>query len=102
MPTRGDTTPVQSIMDLLRGEVAKHHDRINKHGTQLVVLVGDDGKGGKVAEIARDIDETRKDIREHATRIRIAENAIGKGMILSAMIAVIGSAVVSALLAKVL
>jgi hypothetical protein len=59
-------TPVTSVMDILRGEIAVHHDRLRKLDAFRIETVGDSGAAGrlKVLEVTVEkldahIDENR-------------------------------------------
>lgn len=61
-----DRTPtdVSAWLDILRGEVAKHHDRINDHGTKLIGLVGADGRNGWRSAADKRLNDLEDDVKE--------------------------------------
>jgi len=62
-----DLTPVTSVLDILRGQLAVHHDKLSKLNAFRIETVGDSGNAGRlkvlettVEKLDEHIDENRK------------------------------------------
>jgi len=86
-------TPVTSVLELLRGQVAAHHDRINRLDSFRIETVGDSGAAGRL----RTLEVTVEKLDEHLDEQRRTLNSLDKrteGLVikLGAIIAVMTTA----------
>jgi len=92
----GETTDVTGVLEVLRGELARQHDRVNELRTIQIETVGRDGRNGKLQRVRADVDKLQECVEEHdraLSEVVVKVERMGvKLALLVTVAAIIGSA----------
>jgi len=85
-----DLTPVTSVMDILRGQLAIHHDRLRKLDAFRIETVGDSGAAGRLKVLETTVEKLDLHIDENRDTLnKLDKRTEGLALKLGAMIAVV-------------